>query len=464
VNGSAVTGNTKSGIYNIGALTLTGSTVSGNTASGGTVNVSGGIENDGTGILINSIVSGNSATTYPDIESGSYTDNGGNLVGSSTANLAPLGSYGGATQTMIALRGSAAICAGSYSLTLKANNSALSSELTTDQRGDARTNSTYTGYRSSAPCVDAGAVQSNYSVNVAAPAPVSPVTSINAGAAFTDAVTLYENGSAFTGASASIQALIFTGTGVLSGSTATATNASTGIANFSGLTVNDAGTGDVLTETLQLNPYLATVPSVTASSSGFAVLSPVSLTTPSPLADGTAGVAYTSLTFAATGGSGSYTFSQTSGSLPTGVSLVLGVLSGTPTVGGVTSSFTIQATYAANSALTGSTNYSLTVNAPTLGLSATPLASVTYGTSYSSAITAATGGSGNYTYALATGSSLPASLSLNASTGAITGIPTAASTVTFTITATDTGSTNTSGANYTISQTYSINKRRCNWQ
>ncbi len=61
---------------------------------------------------------------------------------------APLGWYGGSTQTMLPLPGSAAICAGSVSL--------IPAGATTDQRGFPRLN------LNNSSCVDAGAVQTNY--------------------------------------------------------------------------------------------------------------------------------------------------------------------------------------------------------------------------------------------------------------------------------------------------------------
>jgi hypothetical protein len=67
----------------------------------------------------------------------------------------------------------------------------------------------------------------------------------------------------------------------------------------------------------------------------------------------------------------------------------------------------------------------------------------------------ASGGSGSYSYALASGSSLPAGLSLS-SAGALTGIPTTAGTTGFTVVATDTVYTNSSGTHYTGSQSYSL--------
>jgi len=62
--------------------------------------------------------------------------------------LAPLGNFGGPTQTILPLPGSPAICAGSAS---------LATGLTTDQRGFPRTTS-YTGNGGTTTCVDAGAV------------------------------------------------------------------------------------------------------------------------------------------------------------------------------------------------------------------------------------------------------------------------------------------------------------------
>src|SRR5207249_4718900 len=69
---------------------------------------------------------------------------------------------------------------------------------------------------------------------------------------------------------------------------------------------------------------------------------PLSITTTSPLAGGTAGTAY-SQTLAATGGAPPYGWSVISGSLPAGLTLntTSGAISGTPTTAG-TSNFTVQ--------------------------------------------------------------------------------------------------------------------------
>jgi len=96
------------------------------------------------------------------------------------------------------------------------------------------------------------------------------------------------------------------------------------------------------------------------------VTAALSMATASPLPAGVQGTTY-SQTFAAAGGVGPYTFALVSGTLPPGLSLSGGVLSGTPTTFGVYT-FTIQVTDSASH--TSSLVYTLTVTAvavPTLG-------------------------------------------------------------------------------------------------
>jgi len=125
------------------AVTLNDSTLSNNTAVGGT----GGTGTDSTGnggagfgggmmgdfgappTLNNTIIAGNSATSHPNL-SGSYSSASGSDLLGGDPMLAPLGDYGGPTQTMPPLPGSPAIDAGSNAL--------LPAGLTTDQRGFAR--------------------------------------------------------------------------------------------------------------------------------------------------------------------------------------------------------------------------------------------------------------------------------------------------------------------------------------
>jgi predicted outer membrane repeat protein len=126
IENSTLTGNVAKrgagGIYVGGqTVTLRNATVSGNTAN---TTAGGGIANrSATLTLDNSIVAGNAALNaplLPDI-SGSYT--GSNNITSGNPFLAPLGDYGGPTQTMPPLPDSPAIDAGG------------TTTLLTDQRG-----------------------------------------------------------------------------------------------------------------------------------------------------------------------------------------------------------------------------------------------------------------------------------------------------------------------------------------
>ena len=165
VSGNSATEN-GGGLYNSGGTTtLINCTVSGNSASAG-----GGLYNEisGTTTLIDCTVSGNSAGTGGGVFNGGGTTTlsntivaeqiaggdivgaisgsynligtggsgglvngvGGNIVGVGDPGLAPLGYYGGPTQTMALLPGSPAINTGSTAL--------VPAGVTTDQRGFAR--------------------------------------------------------------------------------------------------------------------------------------------------------------------------------------------------------------------------------------------------------------------------------------------------------------------------------------
>ena len=159
---------------------------------------------------------------------------------------------------------------------------------------------------------------------------------------------------------------------------------------------------------------------------------PLSVSTTS-LAGGTVGTSY-SQGLSASGGTGSYTWSITSGSLPAGLSLAGGTIGGTPTASG-TASFTVQVTDSANT--TATQPLSIAVAPATLSVSTTSLAGGTVGASYSQGLSA-TGGTGSYTWSVSSGS-LPAGLSLAG--GTIGGTPTAPGTASFTVQVTDSSNT-----------------------
>jgi hypothetical protein len=158
------------------------------------------------------------------------------------------------------------------------------------------------------------------------------------------------------------------------------------------------------------------------------------ITTTSPLPQGTVGVNY-SQTVAATGGSGTYTWAVTVGSLPSPLALnpTTGLISGQPSAA-TTANFTIQVTD--SNQATATKAFALTINPALVITTSSPLPQGTVGVNYSQTVTA-TGGSGTYTWAVTVGS-LPNPLALNPATGLIGGQPSAATTANFTIQVTDT--------------------------
>jgi Putative Ig domain len=152
---------------------------------------------------------------------------------------------------------------------------------------------------------------------------------------------------------------------------------------------------------------------------------------------GTNGAAYSTI-LQASGGTPGYTWSITSGSLPTGLTLAgTGAISGTPTVLG-TSNFTVTATDGGNPAQTKSAAMTIVVVGNTLTITSSTLGSGISGTPYSQALQAG-GGTPGYTWSVTSGS-LPAGLSLASATGVISGTPTASGAFNFTATITDSGS------------------------
>jgi uncharacterized repeat protein (TIGR01451 family) len=160
---------------------------------------------------------------------------------------------------------------------------------------------------------------------------------------------------------------------------------------------------------------------------------------PSSLPGGTEFASYNPQTLTASGGTAPYTFSQTGGSLPAGMTLSTnGVLSGTPT--SVSSAFTVTATD--KFGCMGSQTYTLILADPNPPVTVTmlpgTLTSGVVGQNYNQTITAK-GGYGPYTFAVSSGS-LPPGLATNmagSTSFVLSGIPTTPGPFTFTVTATD---------------------------
>lgn len=213
--GNAVT--TSGGIYNSSsaAATLANSTFALNTGSGA------GIANNGSLAVTNSVLD----TSAECSGSGCPAASGkGNVVGAT--HLAALGSYGGPTPTILPQPGSSAICAGSATL--------IPLFTAADQRGFPNDNITYTGYSATAPCVDSGAVQTNYTaVQFVGTGPYVAFANTSLGQNPAVIVSVTENGQNIGGVPVT---LTFSGTGSASGLTAT-TVAGSG-ATFSSLLIN----------------------------------------------------------------------------------------------------------------------------------------------------------------------------------------------------------------------------------
>jgi hypothetical protein len=125
------------------------------------------------------------------------------------------------------------------------------------------------------------------------------------------------------------------------------------------LVAGDAGLPQVFDVTITdgTNPVVITVSIQVSTVSGG-----ISFTNTSPLQSGTVGAVYATVTMAATGGTGPYTFAVVSGSLPAGLSLnaTSGDITGTPTLA-ATVAFDIRATDSLNDS--GTATFQITINA-----------------------------------------------------------------------------------------------------
>jgi hypothetical protein len=150
----------------------------------------------------------------------------------------------------------------------------------------------------------------------------------------------------------------------------------------------------------------------------------------------------------ASGGSGTgFTFTLTSGALPSGLTLSSsGLLSGTPTTP-ETISFTILVTDSTGASASHAYSNFIVHNA--IKLTPTKLPAGTVGASYSQTLTASGGSGAGFTYAVTAGA-LPPGLNLDMTTGMISGMPTVTVTSPFTVTATDVQDGSTGSQDYTL--------------
>ena len=195
--------------------------------------------------------------------------------------------------------------------------------------------------------------------------------------------------------------------------------------NFSiGVTVKDAGSpAQTTTATVTLSVVAAGTPLTISSTS---------------LPGGIPNQTYKA-TLSADGGTAPYTWSVTSGTLPSGLSLAkaTGVISGTPTASSTTS-LTFKAADSSSPAQTKTVTLSLVIAPVPLAITTTAVPSGTQGSTYS-ALVNASGGTTPYAWSISSGS-LSAGLTLGTTTGLISGTPTATGTSSFTVTITDAGS------------------------
>lgn len=173
-------------------------------------------------------------------------------------------------------------------------------------------------------------------------------------------------------------------------------------------------------------------PTVATRSLSITIATPLVIGT-ATLADGVIGTAYNQ-TLTATGGTGPFTWSLSSGSLPAGLSLsAAGVISGTPTTAG-TSSFVLQVQDNGTPQQTKTQSLSIRIASP-LAVTGGTLAPATFGVAYSQTLPT-TGGIAPFTFSLAPNSGpLPSGLTLTSA--GLSGTPSAVGTFSFTVQATD---------------------------
>jgi hypothetical protein len=266
----------------------------------------------------------------------------------------------------------------------------------------------------------------------------APITVVVAPSPLTVVASTLPNATSQTGYSQTLQA---------SGGTPSYTWSVTAGSLPAGLTLSTGGIISGTATTSGSSAFTATVsdsgsPAQSVSTAVAITVAPrpLSIAT-STLPNGTSHAVY-SQSLLASGGTPSYSWAITSGTLPAGLTLSsAGVISGTPTASG-TSNFTATASDSGVPVQTTSTAIGITIAPSPLTITISVLPSATSGNAYSQVLQAS-GGTPSYTWTIASGA-LPAGLTLSAG-GVISGTPSASGTtkapapLSFTVAVSDSG-------------------------
>lgn len=148
-------------------------------------------------------------------------------------------------------------------------------------------------------------------------------------------------------------------------------------------------------------------------------------------------------TVSQTGNFGTWTYTVTSGTIPTGLTFNNGAITGTTTQAGT---YTFTVTGVSQYGCTGSQSYTIVVGCPTIALTPGTVPNAPIGQAYNQPLTV-TGSTNTFTFAVSSGM-LPTGITLSTG-GVLSGTPTVAGSYTFTVTATDNFGCSTS-TTYTI--------------
>jgi hypothetical protein len=210
-------------------------------------------------------------------------------------------------------------------------------------------------------------------------------------------------------------------------------------------------TGTHITNTATVVSDDAALPASASDTITIAAAPPPLTITTSSLPAGEVGVNYVASSLAASGGTGSYTWTISAGSLPAGILLsTTGAFSGSPNTAG-TANFTVRVSDGSTTA-----TRALSINVvPALAITTASLPNGEVGFSYSAPALASSGGIGAKTWTVASGT-LPGNLSLS-TTGVFSGTPSATGTANFSVRVTDAlGGTGTKALSITIVPALSV--------